>query len=115
MTIAEKKYHQAAYAYLLMGVVYMGVFFTTMPPHDFSIRVKIIIPILGVLLMGLAYFVYHGYRKFTLVLAVIYAVRIVVATASLIFSDNHVAVGYVLPVLFLTFYMLGRAVWDWKP
>ncbi len=111
-----KKYHQAAYTYLVMGAVYLGVFFTTMPPHDFSLHFKIIIPILGVLFMGLAYFIYKGYRKFTLLLVVIYAIRVVVSIAALTFGEGgHVAVQYVLPVLFFTFYMLGRAVWDWRP
>lgn len=110
-----KKYHQAAYAYLFMGLTYMVVFYTTLPHHYFSPRVTVLAPLIGVLFMGLAWFVYKGYRKVTLVLVVIYALRILGATAALFFFEGHVAVPYVLPLLIFTFYMLGRAVWDWKP
>ena len=110
-----RKYHQAAYTYLVMGLTYMGVFYTTLPHHYFSPRVRIVAPIIGVLFMGLAWFIYHGYRKLTLVLAVIYAVRVIGATVAMFFFEGHVAVPYVLPLLIFTFYMLCRAVWDWRP
>ncbi len=110
-----KKYHQAAYTYIIMGIVYMTVFYTTMPSHYFSLAVKILIPLVGTLLMGLSWFVYKGYRTFTIVLTVIYAIRSMVAAGAMIAGDNYVAVSYVIPILLFTFYMLGRAAWDWRP
>lgn len=98
-----------------MGVAYMAVFYFTMPPHDFGIHVKIIVPIIGLLLMGLSWFIYQGYRKVVLVMAIIYAIRSFVAAGALLFGKGFVAVEYVLPLLVFTFFMLGRAVWDWKP
>lgn len=110
-----KKYHQAAYAYILMGAAYMAVFYSVMPPHDFKVPFKTIIPAVGLPLMGLSWFIYKGYKKFTIVLFGIYAVRIVASTGALVTSDDYVAVPYILPILIFTFFMLGRAVWDWKP
>lgn len=110
-----KKYRQAACAYILMGAAYMFVFFYTMPPHDFGIHVKIIVPIFGFLLMALSWFVYQGYRRVVIVLAVIYAIRSIVAASALFFGRGFIAVKYVLPLLIFTFFMLGRAAWDWKP
>lgn len=98
-----------------MGVAYLVVFFYTMPPHDFGVRVKTIVPVVGLLFMALSWFIYHGYRKVVLVLAVIYAMRSIAAASALLFGKGFVAVQYVLPLLIVTFFMLGRAAWDWKP
>lgn len=136
------KYHQAAYAYLLIGIVYLIVFYTTMPPHDFggSLEefvadnipaaenliaeagnisyddiVNFIAVFAGTLFFGLTYFIYQEYRVLVIVLVVIYAIRFMIAGAALFMEDTFVSIKYVLPLIALTFYMLTRAAWNLKP
>ena len=133
------KYHQAAYAYLLMGIVYLIVSYVAMPPHDlggimedfvkenvptiddlivgigdieYEDAVNYLAVFAGTLFLGLTYFIYKEYRKLVIVLAVIYLIRFVIAGAALFLDDTFVTVKYVLPLIGLTFYMLVRAAWD---
>ena len=135
------KYHHAAYAYFFIGIVYLIVFYVTMPPHDFGVMledfIKENIPIIddlvaetgnisydsiinfvvvfaGTLFLGLSYFIYNEYRSLVIILAAIYAVRFIIAAAALYIEDMFVSVKYVLPLIGITFYMLVRAAWDLK-
>ncbi len=136
------KYHHAAFAYLLIGILYLIVFFLTMPPHAFggiledffaenipkidnlvaeadNISYDDIVNFLaafaGTLFLGLTYFIYNEYRVLVIILAVIYAIRFIIAGAALFIEDMFVSVKYVLPLIALTFYMLTRAAWNLKP
>lgn len=133
------KYHQAAFSYFLIGIVYLIVFFVTMPPHDFSglledfvnenmqvvdnylkgLDYSVILNTMavtaGTLFLGLSYFIYKGFRILTMVLAVIYAIRFILALTAFFTEEIFVAIPYVLPLIAFTFYMLARAAWDLKP
>lgn len=136
---SSAKYHHAAYAYLLIGIVYLAVFFLTMPPHDFSgmledyineqtpivgnilkgIDYNILVSSLsvgvGILFLGLTYFIYKEFRILTMILTVIYGIRLIIATTALFSEEIFVSIKYVLPLIAIAFYMLARAAWDLKP
>ncbi len=136
------KYHHAAYAYLVIGIVYLAVFHVTMPSHDFagiledvfaenipaidslvaeadSISYDNIVTSIGVfagaLFLGLTFFIYNEYRILVIILAVLYFIRFIIAGAALLSEDTFDSVRYVLPLIGLTFYMLVRALWNLKP
>ncbi len=136
------KYHHAAYAYLSIGIVYLAVFYVTMPPHDFggivedffaenvpgidnlvaetdSISYDNIVTFIavfaGILFLGLTYFIYNEYRTLVIILAVIYLIRFMIAGAALLTDDTFASIKYVLPLIGMTFYMLVRASWNLRP
>tara|TARA_B100000315_G_scaffold35543_1_gene30198 strand:+ start:11011 stop:11496 length:486 start_codon:yes stop_codon:yes gene_type:complete len=136
------KYHHAAYAYLLIGIVYLAVFYVTMPSHDFagiledlfaenipgidnvvsksdSISYDDIVTFIGVfagtLFLGLTYFIYNEYRTLVIILAVFYFIRFLIAGVALLGEDAFDSVEYVLPLIGMTFYMLARASWNLRP
>ncbi len=142
-TIKEEKraakYHQAAYTYLLVGIIYLIVFYLTMPPHnfqalledylnnnipraskvlegpDYSIIIKALAAGAGILFLGLSYFIYKEFRTLTIILVVFYGIRLLGATLALFSEDVFLSVKYVLPLIAITFYMLARAAFDFKP
>ena len=136
------KYHHAAYTYLLIGIVYLVVFYVTMPTHNFSAIleafftanipaadnliaevdnisydniVNFIAVFAGTLFLGLTYFIYNEYRTLAIILAVFYAIRFIIAGSALFIGDMFASVKYVLPLIGITFYMLIRAAWNLKP
>lgn len=133
------KYHHAAYAYVIIGIAYLVVFYATMPPHDLSgimedfinenmpglgrllqgadynLLVNSLAVGAGTLFLGLSYFIYKGFRVLTIALTVIYGIRFILATNAFFSEDIFVAIPYILPLITITFYMLARAAWDLKP
>lgn len=137
--IRAGKYHHAAYAYLFIGIVYLLVFYVTIPPHDFNtlgenfvdtkmpglsgllegINYNSVINALsvglGILFLGLSYYIYKGFRTLTIILTAIYGVRLIIATMALFSEDVFTSVKFVLPLIAITFYMLARAAFNFKP
>ena len=136
------KYHHAACAYFFIGIVYLAVFYVTMPSHDFagiledvfadnipsidsliaeagSISYDNIVTSIGVfagtLFLGLTYFIYNEYRTLVIILAILYFIRFIIAGAALLSEDTFDSVRYVLPLIGLTFYMFARALWNLRP
>jgi FtsH-binding integral membrane protein len=111
-----KKYHQAGYGFLVINLVYLGLFYFFPPPFEPDLPEKIILTILLVgLIVYLSRLIYKEYRKVTITLAVIYAFRFIAILVFTLMSDQIIdSVPYVLTCLFLTFYLLGRAAWNWK-
>ncbi len=70
--------------------------------------------VLALALFGtLSYFIYKGKKTFVVVLAALWAARIIISIYSLVTGEAFIAVPYVLPTTVIAFYLLGRAVWDW--
>ncbi len=113
--VGLKKYRQAAYGFLVINLVYVLLFYIFPPPFEPGLLGRILITILLVtLIAALAHFINKGYKKLVIILAVVYGARF---SAILIFTLTTgtfmESVPYVLTCLGLTFYMLGRAAWDW--
>lgn len=110
-----KKYRQAGYGFLILNLIYILLFYIFPPPFDPGLPEKIILTVLlAALIAVLSYFVHKGTRKLAIVLAVLYAARAVIIGAFTITAGQvFESVPYVLACLILTFYLLGRAAWDW--
>ena len=107
------KYHQAAIGFALLNVVYLALAYLKVP--SFNITTQTVTSLVFfVLFVGvLAKFIYGGSRKLVLVLAAIYAGRILFSTYTLVTGIAHPMVPYVLPTTLLSFYLFGRALWNW--
>ena len=61
----------------------------------------------------LSYFIYKGRKRLVQVLAILYAARSLFSAYSMVSGETFAAVPYLLPCLVLSFYLLGRAAWNW--
>jgi hypothetical protein len=110
-----KKYHQAGYGFLVINLIYLVLFYFFPPPFEPELLEKIILSILLVALIAyLSRLIFRGYRKVIITLAVIYGIRFIAILTFTIMSDQMIdSVPYVLTCLILSFYILGRAAWNW--
>lgn len=109
-----KKYRLAGYGFLGLNLIYIAIFFVFIPPFFIDLAKGVLYAISFVVLFGaLAVFVSMGYRKLAIVLAAIYALRSAFSIYTLVMGEAFAAVPFVLPCLLLTFYLLGRAAWNW--
>ncbi len=108
------KYRIAAYVFLAMNLLYLVVFFIFLPSFHMDASTLGMVGVYVALFAWFTWMIHGGRRKFTLVMAVIYGVRIGLSTLQLIRGEAFEAVIYTLPCIIIAFYFLGRAVWNWK-
>jgi hypothetical protein len=108
-----KKYHQAAIGFVTLNGVYLVLAYWKVP--SFNITAQTLGSLLSfILFVGvLTRFIYGGSRKLMLVLTAIYAGRILFSSYTLVTGIAHPMVPYVLPTTLLSFYLFGRALWNW--
>jgi hypothetical protein len=107
------KFKQAGYGFLIMNLIYLGVVLKFIPAINFDMSALLSF-LAYVLFMGLlTYYLLQGEKFLTQILAVIYAARSGNAIYFLLGDNIFPAVPYFLPCLLITFYLLGRAGWDW--
>ena len=84
------------------------------PP--FNMGLSAIISLLAfVLLLGvLTYYLLKERKRLAQVLAIIFGARSLFSAYSLTDVSTFPGVPYLLPCLIITFYMLGRAGWNWR-
>ena len=111
--ILMKKYSQAGIVFGIMNTLYLAVFFHFIPSFHFDFSAFISVLIYLGLIGVLSYFVYKGKKSLTIFLAVLFVCRCLFSTYQIFTGNAFGAVPYVLPLLVLTFYSLGRAAWDW--
>ena len=108
-----RKFKQAGYGFLIMNLIYLVVVVKFIPALNFDA---------SALLSFLAYVLFIGFLTYYLlqekkllaqILAVLYAGRSGNAIYLLLGDNIFPAVPYFLPCLLITFYLLGRAGWDW--
>ena len=110
-----KKYRLAGISFLVLNVLYIIIAWWKMPPVDLAMS-KVVyggFVVFFILVLILIPLILRGKRLLVQVLAVIYGGRMVFSLYFLIGGDAYPAVSYLLPCVVLTFYLLGRAAWDW--
>lgn len=108
-----KKFRQAGYGFFALNMAYLVLVYAFLPPFNLGAKGFAYAGMYVLFMAALAHYVCRGFRKLTLVLAVIYGLRSAVSVYTLIRGEAFVAVPYVLPCLMITFYVLARAAWDW--
>ncbi len=109
-----KKYKQAGIGFFILNLIYLGVAMAFLPPMGFGGSAYLSIGIYILLMAWLGWLIFGGRRRLTLIFALIYAARFFISVWQLAMDEAFLAVPYILPCLALTFYLLGRAVWDWR-
>ena len=110
-----KKYRLAGISFLVLNVLYVIIAWWKMPPVDLAMS-KVVYGgfiMFLVLVLILTPLILRGKKILVQVLTFIYGWRAVFSIYSLIGGDVFPAVPYLLPCVILTFYLLGRAAWDW--
>ena len=110
-----KKYQLAGISFLVLNVLYIIIAWWKMPPVDIAMSKAVYggFVVLFILVLILFPLILRGKRLLVQVLAFIYGGRMIFSLYFLIGGDAYPAVPYLLPCVVLTFYLLGRAAWDW--
>ena len=110
-----KKYRLAGISFLVLNVVYIIIAWWKMPPVDLAMSKLVYGGFLVFFIVSLIFtpFILRGKKILVRILVLIYGGRAVFSIYSLINGGVFPAVPYLLPCLILTFYLLGRAAWDW--
>ena len=110
-----KKYRLAGISFLVLNVLYIIIAWWKMPPVDLAMRNVIYggFIVFFILVLILFPLILRGKRLLVQVLAFIYGGRMIFSLYFLLGGDAYPAVPYLLPCVVLTFYLLGRAAWDW--
>ena len=107
------KYRQAGQGFMILNTLYLIVFFLFQPLFNMS-TLMVGSSILYLVLVGtLSFYVSKGKRTLTIILAYFYGVRSGLSMYALVIGDAFEAVSYILPLLLISFYILGRAAWNW--
>ena len=108
-----RKFTQAGYGFLVLNVAYLAIAMMFIPPFNLGLSAVLSL-VAFLLLMGvLTYYLLKGKKRLAQVLAVIYGARSIFSAYSLMGVSTFQAVPYLLPCLLVTFYLLGRAGWNW--
>ena len=110
-----KKYRLAGVGFLVLNVLYIIIAWWKIPPVDLAMS-KVVyggFVMFLVLVLILTPLILRGKKTLVQVLALIYGGRVIFSIYSLIGGDAFPAVPYLLPCVIFTFYLLGRAAWNW--
>ncbi len=108
-----KKYHQAAIGFVILNGVYLVLAYWKVPSFNITTQTMGSL-VFFILFVGvLAKFIYGGSRKLVLVLAAIYAGRVLFSSYTLVIGTAFPLVPYVLPTTLIGFYLFGRIIWTW--
>ncbi len=113
LPVCQNKYRQAAVGFVLLNVVYLILAYWKVPSFNITAQTIGSLVFFFLFVGVLAKFVYGGSKKLVLVLAAIYAGRILFSSYTLVAGIAHPMVPYVLPTTLLSFYLFGRALWNW--
>ena len=109
----SRKFRQAGYGFLVLNLIYLGVAMVFIPPFNLGLTALLSLTAFILLLGLLTYYLLREKKHLAQVLAIIYGARSGFTAYSLLTGDTFQAVPYFLPCLIITFYLLGRAGWDW--
>jgi len=109
----SRKFKQAGQGFLLLNLIYLALAIFFIPP--FNLGLTALLSLLAfVLLLGIfTYYLFQEKKLLAQFLTVIYGARSAFTAYSFFAGDTFQAIPYFLPCLFITFYLLGRAGWNW--
>ena len=110
-----KKYWLAGFSFFILNMLYILIALWKLPPVDPAMNRVVYggLFIFVVLVLILTPLIIRGKKLLVQILTIIYGGRVAYSVYSLIGEGAFPAVPYFLPCLVLTFYLLGRAAWDW--
>ena len=109
----SSKHILAAWSFLALNGLYPVWIFIFMPQIKLDLYSLAYVAIYLGLIGTLALFVSRGKRRLTQVLAILFGARSLNSTYLIISGTALAGVQYLIPFMFICFYLLGRACWDW--
>ena len=109
----SRKFRQAGYGFFVLNLIYLGVAMVFIPPFNLGLTALLSLAAFILLLGLLTYYLLKEKKRLAQILAIIYGARSGFTAYSLITGETFQAVPFFLPCLIITFYLLGRAGWDW--
>ena len=109
----SRKFRQAGYGFFVLNLIYLGVAMFFIPPFNLGLTALLSLAAFILLLGLLTYYLLKEKKRLAKILAIIYGARSGFTAYSLITGETFQAVPFFLPCLIITFYLLGRAGWDW--
>ena len=109
----DRKFTQAGYGFLGLNIAYLVIAMIFIPPFNLGLSAILSLVAFLLVLGMLTYYLMKGKRRLAQALTVIYGARSTFSAYSLMDISTFEAVPYLLPCLLVTFYLLGRAGWDW--
>jgi hypothetical protein len=103
----------AGYGFLGFNSIYIALAWGFMPPFVPGFPKEIFWPLILVLILFLTKKILNQKTSWVKTLAILSGFRFI-ASSGLVFSGDYLpVVPYFLPCFILTFYLLGRAGWNW--
>ena len=109
----SRKFRQAGYGFFVLNLIYLGVAMFFILPFNLGLTALLSLAAFILLLGLLTYYLLKKKKRLAQILAIIYGARSGFTAYSLITGETFQAVPFFLPCLIITFYLLGRAGWDW--
>ena len=114
LDLGVRKFTQAGYGFLGLNLAYLVIAVIFIPPFNLGLSAVLSLVAFLLLLGVLTYYLLKGKKRLAQVLAIVYGARSIFSVYSLTDVSTFQAVPYLLPCLLITFYLLGRAGWDWR-
>jgi hypothetical protein len=111
--LRARKFAHAGYGFLGLNIVYLAIAMYFIPPFNLGLTTILSLFAFVLLLGVLTYYLLKEKKRLAQVLAVIFGLRFLNSVYSLTDVSTFQAVPYLLPGILATFYLLGRAAWDW--
>ena len=113
LDLGAQNFTQAGYGFLGLNLSYLVIAMFFIPPFNLGLSAVLSLVAFILLLGVLTYYLLKGKKILAQVLAIVYGARSIFSAYSLTDVSTFQAVPYLLPCLLVTFYLLGRAGWDW--
>ena len=114
LDLGVRKFTQAGYGFLGLNLAYLVIAMFFIPPFNLGLSAVLSLVAFLLLLSVLTYYLLKGKKRLAQALAIIYGARSIFSAYSLTDVSTFQAVPYLLPCLLITFYLLGRAGWNWR-
>jgi hypothetical protein len=113
VNLKSRKFIHAGYGFLGVNIIYLAIAMYFIPPFNLGLTAVLSLVAFVLLLGVLTYYLLQGKKRLAQVLAVIFGLRSIFTAYSLMDVSTFQGVPFLLPCLLVTFYLLGRAGWDW--
>ena len=113
VNLKSRKFIHAGYGFLGVNIIYLAIAMYFIPPFNLGLTAVFSLVAFVLLLGVLTYYLLQGKKRLAQVLAVIFGLRSIFTAYSLMDVSTFQGVPFLLPCLLVTFYLLGRAGWDW--
>ena len=114
LDLEVRKFTQAGYGFLGLNLAYLVIAMIFIPPFNLGLSAVLSLVAFLLLLGVLTYYLLKGKKRLAQALAIIYGARSIFSAYSLMDVSTFQTVPYLLPCLLITFYLLGRAGWNWR-